>query len=275
MENRKLPFGYHIQDGQIHVAEHEAEVVRIIFTRYTEHPSYGKLAAELNGQRVPYLPGKRWNKNMAARILRDGRYLGGSTYPQIITLEAFQQAQAAKPVVSGKIDRPESKAIRMLARIVLCDLPRRGERKDNWHRPFCVDSFTKVKDDDLIMSVEQQLQRLHSQPDTIFLSPASDVESETIQSAQDKFIHEMDKPEFDEDAAKAAALALASTRFDALGSEDYETMQIRHTLDHAEQTDGLDTELLRQITKAILIHPSGVVRLQLKNGQILKGSVGT
>lgn len=272
MESRKLPFGYHIQDGQIHVAEHEAEVVRIIFTRYVEQPSYDKLAAELNGQGVPYLPGKRWNKNMAARILRDGRYLGGSTYPQIITSEAFQRAQAAKPGVSGKIDRPESKDIRILARCGLCHQPLRRERKNHWHCPSCVDSFAKVKDDSLIMSVEQQLRRLHSQPDTISLSPAPDVESETIQSAQDKFVHEMDKPVFDEDAAKAAALALASARFDALGSEDYETMQMRHTLDHAEQTDGLDTELLRQITKAILIYPSGAISLQLKNGQIMERS---
>lgn len=275
MENRKLPFGYHIQDGQIHVAEHEAEVVRIIFTRYVEQPSYDKLAAELNGQGVPYLPGKRWNKNMAARILRDGRYLGGSTYPQIITSEAFQRVQAAKPGVSGKIDRPESKDIRILARCGLCHQPMRRERKDHWHCPSCVDSFAKVKDDSLIMSVEQQLRRLHSQPDTISLSPAPDVESETIQNTQDKFIHEMDKPVFDEDTAKAAALALASARFDALGSEDYEAMQMRHTLDHAEQTDGLDTELLRQIAKAILIYPSGAVSLQLKNGQIVKGSEGT
>jgi len=272
MGNRKLPFGYRIQAGQICIAENEAEVVQTIFKRYTESPSYDKLAVELNEQDVPYSPGKRWNKNMVARILRDGRYLGGSIYPQIITTEVFQRAQSARPCVSGTIDRPESKDIRVLARCGLCRQPLRRERKDNWHCPNCKDPFTKVKDESLITSVAWQLQRLRGQPDTIVLSSTPEAESEPIQVAQDKFAHEMDKSEFDEEAAKSAALALASAKFDTLDSQDYETMRIRYTLDHAEQTDGLDVKLLRQITKAVLIHPNGAVSLQLKNGQIAERS---
>ena len=85
----------------------------------------------------------------------------------------------------------------------------------------------------------------------------------------------MDKPEFDEGAAKSTALALASAQFDALGSEDYETMRIQYILGQREPCDGLDTRLLRQVAFAILIHPNGSVSLRLRNNQIVERSDST
>ena len=76
----------------------------------------------------------------------------------------------------------------------------------------------------------------------------------------------------DEGAAKSAALALASVQFDALGSEDYETMRLQYILKQSEPCDGLDTGLLRQVASAILILPSNAVSLQLKNNQITERS---
>ena len=49
-------------------------------------------------------------------------------------------------------------------------------------------------------------------------------------------------------------------------------MRIQYILARMEQNGGLDTALLRQITSAILIFPTGEVSLKLKNGQILKRS---
>ena len=44
MANRKLPFGYCMQNGQICVADAEAEIVRMIFTSYAEGNSYETLS---------------------------------------------------------------------------------------------------------------------------------------------------------------------------------------------------------------------------------------
>lgn len=49
-------------------------------------------------------------------------------------------------------------------------------------------------------------------------------------------------------------------------------MRLRHLLDGVEPGEGLDTALLRQVTAAVLIHPSGAVSLKLKNGQTLEAS---
>ena len=272
MVNRKLPFGYHIRDGQIQIAEGEAETVRMIYDRYIAGVSYDRLAGELNGCDVPYAPGKQWNKNMVARILQDERYLGGSAYPQIVTPEQFRYAKAAKPDVSGTRSCAEIKDIRILARCGLCHGPLRRTRRNYWLCPHCMDSPASIQDDHLIQCVTQLLRRLCEHPEAIAPSPAVPADNEAVQSAQDRFSQEMDKPEFDEGAAKSAALALASAQFNALDSSDYETMRIQYMLARSEPQDGLDTDLLRQIVSAILIHPNGAVSLRLKNNQIVERS---
>ena len=272
MVNRKLPFGYRIRDGQVQIAEDEAETVRTIYDRYIAGVSYDRLAGELNGHDVPYAPGKRWNKNMVARILQDERYLGSSAYPQIVTQESFQHARAAKPNVSGTRSRAEIKDIRILARCGLCQGPMRRTRQNYWLCPHCMDSPASIQDDRLVQCVAQLLRRLREHPEAIALSPAAPADNEAVQSAQDRFSQEMDKPEFDETAAKSAALALAAAQFDALGSEDYETMRLQYILKQSEPCDRLDTSLLRQVTSAILIRPNGAVNLQLKNNKIMERS---
>lgn len=275
MANRKLPFGYRIWGGQVQIEEHEAETVRIIFDRYIAGVSYDRLAGELNGHDVPYTPGKPWNKPMVARILQDERYVGGSAYPQIVTQEFFQSARAAKPDVSGTRNCAEIKDIRILARCGLCHGPIQRTRKNYWRCPHCMDSPASIKDEHLILCVDQLLRRLCEHPDIITLPPAVPADNEVILCAQDSFNQEMDKPEFDEDAAKSAALALASAQFNALDSSDYEAMRIQYILGQSEPCDGLDTNLLRQVASAILIHPNGSVSLQLKNHQILERSDST
>ena len=206
MAIRKLPFGYRIWGGQVQIEEHEAETVRMIFDRYITGISYDRLAGELNGQDVPYAPGKRWNKNMVARVLQDERYLGGSAYPQIVTLESFRHARAAKPDVSGTRSRMEIKDIRILAQCGLCHSPMRRTRQNYWLCPHCMDSPASIRDDHLIQCVDRMLHRLCEHPEAIAPSPAVPADSGTIQSAQDRFRHEMDKPEFDEGAAKPCLL---------------------------------------------------------------------
>ena len=275
MLNRKLPFGYRIRDGQVQIAADEAKTVRMIFDRYIAGVSYDRLAGELNEQDVPYALGKRWNKNMVARILQDERYLGSSAYPQIVTPESFRHAKAAKPDVSGTRNCAEIKDIRILARCGLCHSPMRRTRQNYWLCPHCMDSPASIRDDHLIQCVTYLLRRLREHPEAIAPSPAVPADSGTIQNAQDSFDQEMDKPEFNETAAKSAALALASTQFNALDSSDYETMRIQYILGRSEPCDGLDTILLRQIASAILIHPTGAVSLQLKNNQTVERSDST
>ena len=271
MANRKLPFGYCLRNGQVREEATEAEMVRLIFRRYGEGASYGTLANELNALGCHYAPGRPWNKNMVARILQDGRYLGNAEYPRLLSPELFHQAQSARPDVSGRLGRPEIKDIRVLARCAQCGEPMRRIRKNYWYCSNCMASPRKIKDEALILCVERLLRGLRERPETISPAPIAGGESEAVQAAQERLACELEQTEFDEAAAKTQAIALASARFDALGSGDYETMRLRHLLDGAEPGGSLDAALLRQVAAAVLIHPSGAVSLKLKNGQTLGG----
>ena len=76
MGNRKLPFGYRMEAGEITVCEPEANLVRCVFDRYVLGDSYTELTAMLKKQPILYQSDKLWNKNMVARMLEDSRYIG-------------------------------------------------------------------------------------------------------------------------------------------------------------------------------------------------------
>lgn len=185
MANRKLPFGYCLQSGQVRKEEQEAETVRLIFRRYAEGASYEKLANELNGLGCPYAPGRPWNKNMVARILRDRRYLGSQEHPQIITPDAFHYTQTARPDVTGTVEFPEIKHIRVLAQCARCQEPMRRVRKNYWHCPSCMVRPSKIEDESLILCVEHLLRRLQEHPEFISPAPTAERENEAVQALQE------------------------------------------------------------------------------------------
>ena len=119
-------------------------------------------------------------------------------------------------------------------------------------------------------STARLLNALCESPDVVKFTPAGNAEDQHITGLRDSFAQELDRPDFRESTARSQAITLAVVQFDALGSEDYETMRIQRLLSQAEPRDSLNTVLLRQITSAILLRSNGAVGLKLKNGQIFE-----
>lgn len=94
LKNRSIPFGYCVVNGEYAINENEAEVVRKIFADYIGGKSLKTIAAEMQ---IPYNSGKeKWNKNMVCRVLENAKYIGENGFPQIITVEDFEQAARIK-----------------------------------------------------------------------------------------------------------------------------------------------------------------------------------
>ena len=184
----------------------------------------------------------------------------------MIPAELFQKAVPACPCRAAY---PELKDIRILARCPLCGGAVHRERADKWRCPVCMTAPLPLTDSSLIRQVTVLLQMLQREPDivTAMEEPRNE---EAIQAAQAAFTAQLEQPEFDEQAASIAALSLASARLNALSASDYETLRIRRLLEQSESGPGLDTELLVQITAAILPDTDGTVRLKLKNGQMIE-----
>ncbi len=247
MTNRKLPFGYRMESGQVRAAEAEAEVVEMVFACYAKGASYETLVKSLNKGTVPYAPGRPWNKNMVARILQDERYLGDDIYPPLITAEQFTKAV---PSQTGSLACPQVKDIRILAQCPACGGAVRRERGNGWRCPNCMTVSAKTNDRRLLEDVGRLLRWLQDHPEAVII-PTVTVEG-TAGTIEDK----------------ASALAQAAARLDALDSTDYEALRIRYILAHA----GPEDSLLRQVVSALLLYPDGTIHLRLKNGQTLKRS---
>ena len=270
MKIRSLPFGYCIRDGKICVNERDSSTVRMIFEGYIKNASYKKVADMLERQGTPYIPEKRWNKNIVARILKDRHYIGDEEYPPIITQNMFQRAEAAN---TWSCDSPERtrlmKKMRALVRCPMCGGTMSRNFRANWRCPDCMDTSVKVTDEALECSAAELLKRSVRAAYNMEIPDASS-KMETVQGLEDELLQALDEAEFDETAAKDRAMALASARFDALGSEDYETMRLKYILSNREQDGAFDAGLFFDIASAILIYPSGAVSLKLKNGKIIE-----
>lgn len=95
MINRKILYGYEIQNGDIATKEDEATVVARVFTLYGTGLSYQKISDTLNGENIPYCQDVPvWNKHKIKRLLENPRYTGQDGYPAIIDGEMFRQVQA-------------------------------------------------------------------------------------------------------------------------------------------------------------------------------------
>lgn len=94
---RKIPFGYQVQNGRINCQPEEAKFVRSIFSHYLLGSSYSQIADEMARQGVRYHQHTaQWNKHMVKRILENERYLGMDGYPRLVTDEEFRCSPAAE-----------------------------------------------------------------------------------------------------------------------------------------------------------------------------------
>lgn len=270
MKIRSLTFGYCIRGGKICVDERDSSTVRMIFEGYIQNASYQKLADTLEHQGVPYTPEKHWNKNIVARILKDRHYIGDEQYPPIISQDTFLCAEAAN---TWSCDSPERtrlmKKMRALVRCPMCSGSMSRNFRANWRCPDCMDVSVKLTDEALKCGAAELLEQLKKVASDMKIPEVSS-DMGIAQSLENELAQTLEQTEFDEAAAKDEAMALASARFDALSSEDYETMRLKYILSKREQDGEFDTGLFFDITSAILIHPSGAISLKLRNKKIIE-----
>ena len=243
--NRKRPFGYRMDLGEIVLHPAEAETVRWIYDSYLAGASNNALVDKLRQRGIPYDEGRSWNKNMAARILTDCRYTGEAGFPQIIPEGQFSMVQVRRQGQAAPCKKsPGQKELRKLC----------GGSPPAW--------------------VERQvlglLNRLIQHPELI-TCPASETEpsaeAKKLRRELDELLH---RPPVDEAQAKNLAFRLASLRMDAIGPEEYETRRLRRLFQRRAPMEELEQELLHESVRRITVS-NGTVTVLLKNNQTLEG----
>ena len=251
MANRKQPFGYKMEQGQIVVHLQEAEIVQMMFAQYNSGASLGTLAQMLNEQDVPYEDGKLWNKNMAERILADERYLGAGGYPVIMDDAAFQKAREKREKKQCPVQKTAAqKVLRQLS----------GQA-----------SSAQVE-----QRVLEVLNHLMGNPEQISCSVNASNraggEANTATTLEAELDEEMDKQPIDEDTAKSLIFQIAAAKYEVIGSEEYETHRLRRIFTECCLMQELDADLVQSVARKIHTDRRQLI-IELKNGQILQSSL--
>lgn len=162
--NRKVLYGYQIEDGKLIIQPLEAAVVSRIFALCLERKFQWEISDILNAEGILYSPDRPvWNKFRISFILRNERYMGADGYPELIDSETFQAVQALLQKKWGKRDRRE-RPVSALRETLRCPC---GGRLKRWfssvHRPDtlylrCAECGGEVviPDADLLSEVERQ-----------------------------------------------------------------------------------------------------------------------
>lgn len=243
MKNRRLPFGYRMEMGELALHTQEAEVVRWIFEQYCEGVPYNSLVDKLEAQPIPYDEGKPWNKNMVARMLEDRRYIGEKGYPVVISAKTFDTAQEVRNARRIPAKRTEAeKILRQLS----------GQRR------------TK--------SIEAQMLAILN---ALIDNPAQIQCPLSIQTVAPNLTAELDDAlselPIDEERAKTLVFQTAAAQYRSIGSGEYETQRLRRIAEQADRMDGLDAGILNSMVEAIETNQGNIITLRLKNGQVITG----
>ena len=244
MENRKQPFGYKMEFGEMVPQPQEAETVQSIYQKYLAGASFNQLAEQLQTKGVPYNVDKPWNKNMVARILEDERYTGEKNFPALIEAEQFHAAQERR-----KEMRPEYKqtpAQKELRRLCGGTVPDSVARK-------VLKILNQVVDDPQLIKIESS-----------GVPTAEDIRQRRLEL--DKLLQ---TPPVDEEIARQKAMELAVLTLVHVEMEEYEAHRLRSIFGKQVKMRELDANLLKQGVRKIECCGDNV-RVILKNDQVLE-----
>ena len=244
MGNRKQPFGYKMEFGEIVPQPQEAETVRSIYLQYLAGASFKQLAEQLQTENVPYDVDKPWNKNMVARILEDDRYIGEKHFPALIPTEQFHAAQERR-----KEMRPEYK-----------QAPAQKEL-----RRLCGGTVP----DSVARNVLKILNQVVDNPQRIKIESSGVPTTEDIRQRRLELDKLLQTPPVDEEIARQKAMELAVLTLVSVEMEEYEAHRLRSIFGKQAKMRELDADLLRQSVRKIT-YGSKTVKVLLKNNQVLE-----
>lgn len=244
MGNRKQPFGYRMEFGDIVIDPKESEVVRYIFQQYLIGHSFKALAEDLQQQPIQYEVQKSWNKNMVARILQDDRYAGEKGFPKILSRETLDAALKKRSAQNSPVQKTaEEKAFRQLS----------------GHPATAKMMAQTIK---LLNAIAGSPELLVEPP------PPSQINAVTLGRELEQVLAQMP---IDEDSANVLIQEYAAAQYQAIGSGRYETERLRRIFANRSPMEIMDADLLRSTVSNIQVKGGNVKSICLKNTQVIGG----
>jgi len=288
MANRRIPYGYMVDMGEIRICDEESEIVKEIFVEYISGDSLTVIAGALTEKGLRYHPDEDgWNKHMVKRILEDKRYLGTGIYPQIISKDDFDEADRIRSLRKEKQGLGKNRDILSASCPVICEkcggeMTRKHDKRRGNHtywrcrRPRC-GTRAIISDTDLNHRLLNALNHIICRTDIIStpcaadaapLGQASSSESERMSG---DVIRMLGSADIDRERLREKIFACASERYRELDGNAIMTELIKADFGKRSPLFNLDGALLERTVKGISLSAGGAVNLIMKNGQTIRG----
>ena len=277
-KNRKIPFGYMMQNGTITTNPKEVLAVVTIFRSYLDGESLVDIAKAME---VPYNEGVAWNKNMVKRIIENEKYLGTDKYPQLIDEDTFHRANATRisKATSLCVITDDLQEIRNRTFCKECGnrMFRKGgnTRSEKWDccRKECYPLDYRLTDQMLIGAILNVLNSVIANPSLLESSAESStyVPSGEVIRQQNEIRHMMDAAQLDYDRTKSEILCLVQMQYDCCTYSDkpQQTEFLKSLLVGHEQLNNLDIGLLKSCVSRIWVSHFCTIEIELINGTII------
>lgn len=240
--NRTQPFGYKMEYGQVAIDPLEARWVTFIYEQYIRGDSFQRLTEMMRNTCVCYDAQKQWNKNMVARILRDGRYTGDGNYPKIIEMSLYERAGEKRSKKATSVyPQPAQMLLRRKCNVKVTP---QIEQEVIDLMNMLTDHPKRVKSPELQEKPNQRLQAMVTELDGL-----------------------LEELPVNEVRAKELAIQVAVAGYESISSNDFETIRIQGILIQETLQPELNERLIRQIVSSVHVDHKGSVKIRLKNGQ--------
>lgn len=282
MKNRRFPYGYEMENGQIIICNTEAETVKYIFSEYIKGSNLNKISEFLTNRKTEYLPGKyTWNKSRVKRIIEESRYLGDDTYSAIIDSDTFRKANNEKsnrrtnmtPVVCAE-NKP-------LVRSVICG--KCGEKlfhvTDNTQKHhekwYCKSKSCKYGIPMTISELEKEItsifNRLIANP-TLAEHTDSEISAEPsleITKMGNEIERKLEALDFNKIELQDLILQCASKKYDDYKSVRHITDRMKADFEQSSPLSSYSAELFDSTVATVILNSNKAVSLKLKNNTII------
>lgn len=275
-KNRRIPFGYQMNNGVIVTEPRELYAVSKIFDDYLKGKSLLEISRSMQEERIPYHPGEDfgWNKNMVKRILENEKYLGTETYPQLISADIFHRAnnKKIKKATNVCIVPEELKNIRDITLCAECRKRLFRNQNGTWNcKTQRCSEFEHVATDQMILSAVLNIinsaianpSLLDAEAEMSIYTPNGEVVKQ-----RNEISRLMDSPDIEYDRIKAAIMELAELKYDCCNYDDIpqKTVLLKEIMKGVKRLNTLDVELLLKCAEYITVSHNATIGLELING---------
>lgn len=279
---RKISFGYMMQNGEILCCPTESAAVKEIFRLYSEGMAYSKIADEMMLRGIPYHKHTdQWNKHMVKRILENERYLGEKEYPPIIESAIFMDVQLIKGDKNTYTPCPDYiKPIREKAVCGICGgrmlRDTRASKKVRWYceKEGCTNR-RYIEDEDTRAALTERLDALAQNPDLLDWPLPQQAGELTLDAAriQNEVIRELNKAEPGTEYTKMLILACAAEKYSGLPDDTpcHQMQRLKERIKSQPIDEELRSKIFRTAVQEIQLTDGGMA-LRLINGKALEAA---